>query len=237
VLDVSFKYGLLAALAIALLIAAGSDLRTRTIGNWLTGAIALGAPFFWWSVGLSLWPGVALQIACAAAVFLVMAVLFAKGGMGGGDVKLIVALALWMPPLVFVVMAFLASLVGGAMSMVAAARNLSPDAMKSPRRALAIAGSALWVAGATYFAWIVGGGRPLQVGAMFEAVVPPSIAAWLAGGLVVVLLLVAGVSSIVTARSQKSRVPVPYGLAISTGALLIIAAQFAPQTQAAGGLG
>jgi prepilin peptidase CpaA len=236
-LDLSFKYGLLAALAIALLIAAASDLRTRTIGNWLTGAIALGAPFFWWSMHLSLWPDVALQVGCALIVFLVMAVLFARGGMGGGDVKLIVALALWMPPLVFVVMAFLASLVGGAMSMVAAARNLSPEAMKSRRRPLAIAGSALWIAGACYFAWVVSGGQALQLGAMLEAVVPPGVAGWLAGGLVATLLCLAGVSSIVTARSQKSRVPVPYGLAISTGALLIIAAQFAPKAHAAGGLG
>ena len=36
-LDDPFKYGLLAALAIALLVAAVTDLRSRHIGNWLNG--------------------------------------------------------------------------------------------------------------------------------------------------------------------------------------------------------
>ena len=39
-LDDPIKYGLLAALAIALLVAAFTDLRSRRIGNWLTGAVA-----------------------------------------------------------------------------------------------------------------------------------------------------------------------------------------------------
>ena len=43
------SYGLLAALAIALLIAAFTDLRRRQIDNWLTAAIALGAPLFWFA--------------------------------------------------------------------------------------------------------------------------------------------------------------------------------------------
>mgnify|MGYP006140044167 CR=1 FL=1 len=66
-MDDPFKYGLLAGLAIALLVAAFTDLRSRHIGNWLNGGIALGAPLFWWANGLSLWPDIALQIGVTIA--------------------------------------------------------------------------------------------------------------------------------------------------------------------------
>lgn len=55
-------YGLLVGLAIALLFAAFTDLRRRQIDNWLNAGIALAAPVFWWSSGLSIWPGVAMQL-------------------------------------------------------------------------------------------------------------------------------------------------------------------------------
>ena len=75
-MDDPFKYGLLAALAIALLVAAVTDLRSRHIGNWLNGGIALAAPLFWWASDLALWPDVALQLGVALATFAVLAVLF-----------------------------------------------------------------------------------------------------------------------------------------------------------------
>src|SRR5690606_36903597 len=100
-LDDPFKYGLLAALAIALLVAAATDLRSRRIGNWLTGAIAAAAPLFWWAEGLALWPDVAWQIGMALATFAVLAGLLALKAMGGGDVKLLTALALWIRPEAF----------------------------------------------------------------------------------------------------------------------------------------
>ena len=54
-------YGLLVALAIALLVAAATDWRRRQIDNWLNLAIVIGAPFYWWASGLTLWPGVAIK--------------------------------------------------------------------------------------------------------------------------------------------------------------------------------
>ena len=54
-------YGLLVTLAIALLMAAFTDLRRRQIDNWLNAGIALAAPLYWWASGLSLWPGVGIQ--------------------------------------------------------------------------------------------------------------------------------------------------------------------------------
>jgi prepilin peptidase CpaA len=52
-------------LAIALLYAAFTDIRRRQIDNWLNAAIALLAPVYWWAQGLTLWPGMALQLGVA----------------------------------------------------------------------------------------------------------------------------------------------------------------------------
>ncbi len=71
--DALIQYVLLALLAIGLLVAAFTDIRSRQIANWLNGAIALGAPLFWWASGLALWPGVAIQLGVAAATFTVLA--------------------------------------------------------------------------------------------------------------------------------------------------------------------
>ena len=97
----SISYGLLIALAIALVFAAFTDMKRRQIDNWLNAAIALGAPVFWWASGLSLWPDVAIQLGVALAAFAVFAGMFALRMMGGGDVKLLTVLALWVPPYEF----------------------------------------------------------------------------------------------------------------------------------------
>lgn len=116
-LDIPITYGLLGALAVALLIAAFTDLRSRTIANWLNGAIALGAPVFWWASGMSLWPDVAAQIGTALATFAGLSVLFAIRAMGGGDVKLLTALALWIKPIWFVQLLVMMALLGGVLTL------------------------------------------------------------------------------------------------------------------------
>lgn len=107
-LDDPFKYGLLVALAIALLCAAFTDLRSRKIANWLTAGIALAAPLFWWANGLGLWPDVALQLGVALGTFAVLAGLFAIGAMGGGDVKLFSGLGALAGPLAGIELQWLA---------------------------------------------------------------------------------------------------------------------------------
>jgi len=152
-LDDPFKYGLLAGLAIALLIAAFTDLRSRQIGNWLTGAIALAAPLFWWASHLSLWPGVAIQLGVALAAFAVLAGLFAMRAMGGGDVKLLTALALWIEPTWFLRLLVIMSLIGGILTLVFAAWHVSrrrKDRIAIPY-GLAIASAGLWVLSAHYW--------------------------------------------------------------------------------------
>ncbi|MGB3710453.1 MAG: prepilin peptidase [Erythrobacter sp.] len=111
-------YGLLIALAIALLWAATTDIRSRHISNRLNAAIAVAAPVFWWASGLSLWPGVALQLGVAVAAFAVLAGLFALRLMGGGDVKLLTALALWIEPTAFLKLLIIMAVAGGLLTIV-----------------------------------------------------------------------------------------------------------------------
>lgn len=112
------SYGLLIALAIALLFAAFTDIRRRQIDNWLNGAIALGAPVFWWASGMALWPDVAIQLGVAVAAFAVFAGMFAMRMMGGGDVKLLTVLALWITPFNFMQLLLIMALAGGALTVV-----------------------------------------------------------------------------------------------------------------------
>ncbi|WP_375395706.1 prepilin peptidase [uncultured Sphingomonas sp.] len=103
---------------IALLLWAGlEDIRRREIANWKTGTIVLLAPVWWWANGLYLWPDVAAQIGLAIGVFAIFAAAFHFGWMGGGDVKLIAALALWLPFGGFVAMLVAMSLAGGAITL------------------------------------------------------------------------------------------------------------------------
>lgn len=113
-----FVYGLVGALAIALLVAAFTDIRRRQIDNWLNAAVALGAPAFWWASGLSVWPDMVIQIALALVTFVALAGLFALKLMGGGDVKLLSALALWLAPMTFLKLLIVMSLLGGLLTIL-----------------------------------------------------------------------------------------------------------------------
>ena len=109
---------LCALLAIMLLWAAVIDIRTRTIANGLNLAIALMAPLFWWSMGVDLWPDAATRVAVAATVFVLFALAFHIGAMGGGDVKLAAALALWFAPAATLFLLVMMSLAGGVLTVI-----------------------------------------------------------------------------------------------------------------------
>jgi prepilin peptidase CpaA len=148
----TLHYGLLIALAIALVVAAFTDMRHRRIDNWLNLAIALGAPLFWWASGLSLWPGVALQLGVALAAFVVLAGMFALKMMGGGDVKLLTALALWIPPEMFVQLLVIMALSGGVLTLVMGAWHIArrqKEKLAIPY-GVAIAFGGLWVLAVNY---------------------------------------------------------------------------------------
>ena len=116
-MNIAFSWILLGLLAMSLLACCWWDLKTRTIPNWLNLAIALGAIAFWVAVGLPVWPEVALRVGVAFITFWVFAAAFAMGAMGGGDVKLIAALALWLPWQAVLVLLFLMSIAGGVLTL------------------------------------------------------------------------------------------------------------------------
>ena len=114
----AFTEILLALLALLLVVAAVIDVRTFTISNRLNLAVALAAPLYWWSAPLPLWPDVGLQVAIAAGVFALLAGAFYAGMMGGGDVKLAAALALWFSPETTLTFLIYMSIAGGVLTVV-----------------------------------------------------------------------------------------------------------------------
>ena len=116
-INAEFTDYLLGVLAVLLAWAAVVDLRSRTIPDWVSIAILVLAPVFWWTSGVELWPDAASRVGAALAVFGLFALLFYMGGMGGGDVKLAGALALWFGPLTTLKFVILTSLAGGVVSL------------------------------------------------------------------------------------------------------------------------
>jgi prepilin peptidase CpaA len=151
-LSQTLHYGLLIALAIGLIFAAFTDIRRRQIDNWLNIAIAAGAPLFWWTSGLALWPDVALQVGVAVAAFAALAGLFAMGMMGGGDVKLLTALALWIEPNAFLQLLIIMAIAGGILTIIMGGYHFlmqQKERLAIPY-GVAIAFGGLWVLSTTY---------------------------------------------------------------------------------------
>ncbi|PZU57796.1 MAG: peptidase [Sphingobium sp.] len=142
--------GVLACLLVA---AAVTDMRSRIISNRLNLTVALLAPAYWLACGLPLWPDVALQVALGLGIFAVFAGLFAIGMMGGGDVKLLGALALWFPWQAMLAMLVLMALLGGVVTLVTVVEHRVRKRAGAPEvpYGVAIALAGLWVVGERYF--------------------------------------------------------------------------------------
>ncbi len=115
--NAGFTELLLVWLAAMLIVAAVIDVRTFTISNRLNLAVAAGAPLYWLSIALAPWPGMAIQLAAGGIVFVLLAGAFYAGMMGGGDVKLAAALALWFSPGGTVKFLVFMSLAGGVLTI------------------------------------------------------------------------------------------------------------------------
>jgi prepilin peptidase CpaA len=141
------EFVLAGILVLLLLRAAITDWRARDIANGLNLTIALLAPLYWWASGIAVWPDVGIQIAIAAAVFAVGALFFYLGAMGGGDVKLLGALALWLPGLTMLRLILIMSLAGGALTLAFLAHHKKTKAPGKPEipYGLAISFAGLWV--------------------------------------------------------------------------------------------
>ena len=110
---------ILLGLLVLILVSAGiEDARIREISNWKNAAIALLALPWWFAMDLAPWPDMAIQLSIALGVFALFAAAFHFGMMGGGDVKMIAALALWFPFDRLVSLIVIMSLAGGAITLV-----------------------------------------------------------------------------------------------------------------------
>ena len=146
-MSTALSWILLGLLAVLLVAASWGDLKTRTISNGLNLAVALLAIPFWWASGLALWPDVAFQVGVAALVFAAFAGVFAMGAMGGGDVKLLGAIALWLPWPAVLTLLVIMSLAGGALTlaMLIRKRLARSEARLEIPYGVAIAFGGLWL--------------------------------------------------------------------------------------------
>ena len=128
------SFALVAALVLILLSAGIEDARRREIANWKNAAIALMAPAWWYIQGYGL-ADAGIQLVIALAVFAVFAGAFHFGWMGGGDVKMIGALALWLPLQALFFMLMVMSVIGGVLTLIMMLdhwRRKAPGAVETP---------------------------------------------------------------------------------------------------------
>lgn len=207
---------LLGALGLLLVSAGIEDARSRNIANWKNAAIALLAPAWWWANGLAPWPDIAIQIGVASLVFVFFIGAFAIGQMGGGDVKMLGALALWLPVQPLMYMLVLMSLVGGALTIVMVADRWTR--LRGGLRALpwrTIIPIAAAIAAIVVLAWW---SRFGFAHVLLARPVATAIAA---------MALVAGLGVLLLVGARAARkcgiVPeTPYGVAIAISALLVL---------------
>lgn len=147
-----FRLALICALAALLIAAAITDLRARIISNRLNLAVALLAPVWWLACGLEPWPGIAVQLLVGGVVFALFTAMFAFGMMGGGDVKLLGALALWFPWQAVVSLIVLMALLGGVVTLVTVIHHRMSRRLGQPEipYGVAISLAALWLLGERY---------------------------------------------------------------------------------------
>ncbi|WP_157216212.1 A24 family peptidase [Flavisphingomonas formosensis] len=119
-------------LGLLLLVAAWGDIRSRTIPNALNATIALLAVPWWWATDISLWPGVPIELAIAGGIFVVFSIFFMFGWMGGGDVKLLTALSLWLLPAQLMLLLTVMALAGGAITLVMLIARLVRQSKEEP---------------------------------------------------------------------------------------------------------
>jgi prepilin peptidase CpaA len=146
-MNVGFTFFLLGLLAATLVWIAVVDIRTYTISDRLNLGIALVAPVYWWAAGVPLWPDAAMQVGVAVLVFLFFAGAFYLNVMGGGDVKLAGALALWFTPYDTLRMIVIMSIAGGLLTLVVLAAHRARKKLNRPEvpYGVAIAVGGMWL--------------------------------------------------------------------------------------------
>lgn len=140
---------LLCLLGALLIAAAVTDIRSRIISNKLNIAIALLAPLYWLASGIPAWPDMALQVALGIGMFGVFALLFAFGLMGGGDVKLLAAVALWFPWQALMLLLVIMAVLGGIVTLITVVHHRVTKRIGQPEvpYGVAISLAAMWLVG------------------------------------------------------------------------------------------
>ena len=153
------EYPLLLLLPVALVIAGACDLLTGKIPNKIS--LALIAGFFGAAVlaGMS-WTAILTHVGVAVAVCAIGFVLFTRGWMGGGDVKLLSSVALWFGYEHLLLLIALVTLINGVLTLlIVAYRRLVPemlvagyawaerwhDRKRGAPYGLALAAAGLWI--------------------------------------------------------------------------------------------
>ena len=147
----TLAYATLGGLAIALLVSIYTDIRYRLIFNKIT--IAIGAPLFWLASGGFTLTDISLHLLTAAITFFVFAIAFHLGAMGGGDVKLFAALALWFHWVEVIRLILYASIIGAAVTIIFLAIHTWKRGEGRARipYGVAIALTGLWIIGERIF--------------------------------------------------------------------------------------
>ncbi len=109
------QYSLVGAAILVLLSAAIIDLRSFLIPNWCSATIFVLGVVFTLLVDV---PSLVPAVGVALALFLVGAVLFQSGVVGGGDVKLLAALGVWSGVHWLFALLFITACAGGVQSLV-----------------------------------------------------------------------------------------------------------------------
>jgi prepilin peptidase CpaA len=142
-----FTLGLTGLLAAMLAWIAVVDVKTYTISDRANLIIALLAPVYWWAAGVSFWPDGAIRLGVGVLVFLLFAGAFYLNAMGGGDVKLAGALALWFAPYETLKLIVIMSLAGGLLTLVVVGihRARKKEGRPEVPYGVAIAAGGMWL--------------------------------------------------------------------------------------------
>jgi prepilin peptidase CpaA len=148
-----FVYALLGALAIGLLVSMYTDVRYRKIYNVVTLPMALGAPLYWIATGDYGWHAIGMHMIVATCAFLFCLLWFSLGWMGGGDLKLYTALALWFTWQQILLLFFYSAVIGLVVTIIALTHHKmrGRQGLSKTPYGVAISLAGLWIAGEPYF--------------------------------------------------------------------------------------
>lgn len=126
------EYALLLIFPCLLILAGSFDLFTLTIPNWLTALVAISFFVLAFSLGLPV-NEIGTSMAVAFGVLLFTMGMFGLGWFGGGDAKLMTAVALWIGATNFPAFLLGVCLIGGVATLAIVCFRQIPLPIKSKR--------------------------------------------------------------------------------------------------------